>query len=101
MLDESSSGYLVGDRLSLADLGVLECLLATQDYYPARLQPFTRVQVTMIWLSLADLGVLECLLVTQDYYPARLQPFTRVQVWVWGTSFHMECGVFFVNKQGN
>jgi len=46
VLSESQSGYLVGNTLSLADVGLLECLLMTVDYFqeePLQQHPHVKV----------------------------------------------------------
>ena len=46
MLEASGTGHLVGAGLTLADVGLLELLLATRDYCgPARLHPFPALEV--------------------------------------------------------
>ena len=36
--------------MSMADLGLLECLLATKDYYPEKLEPYKDIQVNILVL---------------------------------------------------
>ncbi len=46
-LGSGGSGYLVGDSCSLADVGLLELVLAVQDYYlPEELAQYQHVQVS-------------------------------------------------------
>ena len=52
LLGDSSSGFLVGDSLSLADLGLLEVLLAIVDYWNEdKLKEYPNVLVTMTTMS--------------------------------------------------
>jgi len=46
VLGDNQSGYLVGSRLSLADVGLMECLLMTADYFNEPFQDFPHVKVS-------------------------------------------------------
>ena len=46
MLSDSQSGYLVGSKLSLADVGLMESLLMTVDYFDEPFQDHPHVKVS-------------------------------------------------------
>jgi Glutathione S-transferase, C-terminal domain len=49
LLGESSSGYLVGDSATLADVGLLEFLLAVFDYFEADvMQDYPHLRVCLL-----------------------------------------------------
>ncbi|XP_006816610.2 glutathione S-transferase 3-like [Saccoglossus kowalevskii] len=51
LLSESSSGYLVGDGLTYADLCLLEALLVTEEYFPELLSDYDKLKDFKVKIS--------------------------------------------------
>ena len=59
-LEKSSSGFLVGEKLTLADLGLMEALLAIADYFgAAKLADYPLIKVRLDRYSSGVLFTLE------------------------------------------